>query len=142
MVGSDRGAGRHRKPALAALITALIVLPSAQIIALSNGPRVSPPERLSIVAGRGAHGAALGQLTLRNTTSADVRVEVRSGPGALCDQLPAGAVRILAPGKRWVIAGRHAACWRRALAPELPVAAWTPWQRQILSSGLRAEATP
>ena len=85
---------------------------------------------------------AVGQLTLRNTTRGDMRVEVRTGPGPSCEALNPGPVLVLPPGKRWLIAARHPVCWRRALTLALPVTAWTPWQRQNLTAGQRAQATP
>lgn len=83
-----------------------------------------------------------GQLTLRNRDTLDVRVEVRVGPESSCDLLVAGPTRLLAPGSRWLVASAHPVCWRRAVDLTLPITAWMPWQRQVVSPGQQLEVTP
>jgi len=85
-----------------------------------------------------------GALTLRNTSPTGIRIEVRLARGASssCDDGSQGVVRLLAPGKGWVIAAKRPICWRRALVDPNGMAAWTPWRRQVLAAGQRLDATP
>lgn len=86
--------------------------------------------------------AQAGALTLRNASRVAVRIELRMGHAASCDDAPPGIVRTLPPGKRWLIAGTQPICWRRALDAGASVPSWTPWNRRLLRAGERLETTP
>jgi hypothetical protein len=80
-----------------------------------------------------------GQLTLRNVTSDTLRVELRIGDAADCAVNRQGVTRLLAPGKRWLVAVPTGVCWRQQRVARGAGIAWAPWRRQVVSVGQREE---
>lgn len=103
----------------------------------SAWPALVDSREASEVAASGQRAAPAGSLLLRNTSSADVRVEVRMGTNAPCGE-GSGTVVVLRPGKSWQLVGTRAICWRRDGAG--PGAAdWSPWRRILLKPSDRVE---
>ena len=129
------------------LVLRRLMAPAVVVVALTAAAAVSarevpgptsaaasvPPAQARVKAGR---------LTLRNTTSDTLRIEVRIGAAASCEGNKASEVRALPPGRRWVIASNKPMCWRRA--PRTTGNAQNPqqWHRHALTPGQRAEVTP
>lgn len=74
-------------------------------------------------------------LNLRNTTWPRVRVELRLGPSANCDDNTQSYVRTLNRGERWSVTTSLQICWRREKNPGSTGAEWTPWLRRSVNPG-------
>ena len=81
--------------------------------------------------------ANTANLRILNTTSDTLRVEIRVGSSSRCDDVRATAVRVLPPGRSWLVAADHPICWRRALGGGAVVPRWTPWQRRTPAQNKR-----
>jgi len=76
---------------------------------------------------------AAGQLNLHNDRWDAVRVEVRVGPSAQCDQNLSGAIRTLRRGQVWAVVTGNVVCWRREADPGSGTGTWTPWASQLVA---------
>ncbi len=87
----------------------------------------------------GSPDAAPGRLLLRNTSWDSVRVEVRIGAAASCDQSPLLAIRYVLRQRSWSVTADLPVCWRREAEPQAPTGVWTPWQRREVGEGSSEE---
>ena len=90
-------------------------------------------------AGRPAPPKYNGQLTLKNVNSDTLRVELRFGDATDCATYRQSVTRLLAPGKRWLVAVPTGVCWRHQRVARGVGAAWAPWRREVVSAGQREE---
>jgi hypothetical protein len=148
---SQRSSRSRTRPHLAAA-GAGIALIVPLLAAAAYGAGESVPARATRAAGSRAAAAvaprafrtdSAGTLVLRNARWDSVRVEVRVGATADCDQQPAGATRSLQLGSTWAVAARagQEVCWRREATPTEPTGAWTSWTaRQLTARQVRTDS--
>jgi len=86
---------------------------------------------------QGAQPLARAQVVLRNALWDSVRVELRAGPAAACDENPVLAVRTVGRGRAWGLTTDQPVCWRRAADPDAPASAWSAWTRRVLTGGTK-----
>ena len=84
---------------------------------------------------------AAGQLNLHNDRWDAVRVEVRVGPSAQCDQNLSGAIRTLRRGQVWAVVTGNVVCWRREANPGDGSGVWTGWVSQQPVEGITADVS-
>jgi hypothetical protein len=115
----------RRRLTLAAALSALFVALLPGLARAQQGEHPTPPRPKN------------GQITLLNATDDSVRVELRIGDAADCSQNPIAAVKLIPPGRSWLIAALHPVCWRRSSPSRAAGKEWNPWQRNALAVGER-----
>lgn len=88
---------------------------------------------------RTPHSPQPASLRLLNTSADTLRVEIRVGPSATCDEARVTDSRTLPPGRSWLIATAHPICWRQTVKEAATVAMTTAWQRRLLTPSERAD---
>jgi hypothetical protein len=76
-----------------------------------------------------------GRVVLVNTRADSVRVEVRSGPSAICDQNPSLGVRTIGRDRTWTISSAEHICWRREPQAGTNSGAAQTWTHRALIRG-------
>lgn len=134
-----RRAGSHRIDLRRSASFASVALVLSVVAAGAREPRQSPPAGAAMTPRQSAQRP--GAIMLRNSGRDSMRVEVRVGSSA-CAVLRPAAVRVLAPGQRWLVAGDKPICWRRDRNRLGQPANWTAWQRRVVAAGQRLELVP
>lgn len=114
----------RRRLTLAAALSALLVALLPGLVRAQQGEHPKPRPKN-------------GQITLLNATADSVRVELRVGDATDCSQNPVAAVKLVPPGRSWLIAALHPVCWRRSSPSRAAGKEWNPWQRNALAVGER-----
>lgn len=98
--------------ALAALLPAVLPASSAAV-----GHRLEPQEP--------------GYVSFRNTSWDVVRLEIRRGKAASCDQGALAGTISLKRGRSWTVRSNEPICWRRETQPGQAHTGWSAWHREV-----------
>lgn len=122
----------------------IIVPAAALVVSFLAISTLASSQAMPAEARAGTQVRRAGILALRNPGPDSMRIEVRLASDSVprCDSAAQRIVRVVPPGKEWLVAARRPICWRRGI--ELPSGqmTWTSWRRQSIAPGQRLEATP
>lgn len=109
------------------------------VAALLATPCLTTRAQSAATSQKNARLNSTGQLTLRNVTRDTLRVELRFGNATDCALNRESVTRVLAPGKRWLVAAPAGVCWRHQTVIHGASGEWAPWRRQVVSAGQRQD---